>query len=52
MSIVDWAHVVLPLLALGWGACVAARHAEAIDAWVRRLDAWWAEQIDPPRRRP
>jgi hypothetical protein len=52
MTIVEWAHVVLPLLALGWGVCLAVIHADVIDAWVARFDAWWAEHIDPPHHRP
>lgn len=38
MSIVDWAHVVLPLLALVVGVVLALRHSADIDRWVERFD--------------
>ena len=37
MTIVDWAHVVLPLLVLVVGGLLMWRHWEAFDAWVNRL---------------
>ncbi len=51
MSIVDWAHVVLPLLGLGWGVCLVAVHPDVIDKWVARFSVWWVEKVDPPRHR-
>ena len=50
MSLVEWAHVVLPLLCLGWGLCLVAMYPETIDRWVARFDAWWIENIDPSHR--
>jgi len=50
VSLVEWAHVVLPLLCLGWGLCLVAMYPEAIDRWVARFDAWWVETVDPSRR--
>ena len=50
MSIVDWAEVVLPLLALGWGVCLVAMYPEVIDEWIARFNAWWAEQSDTSER--
>jgi hypothetical protein len=38
MSIVDWAHVILPLTALVAGVWLAFRHSSDIDRWVERLD--------------
>ena len=43
MTMVEWAEAALPLLALGWGLCLVATHAEAIRAWVAKFNAWWAE---------
>jgi len=37
MSVVDWAHVILPLIALLAGVPLAWRHRSDIDAWVARL---------------
>jgi hypothetical protein len=42
MTIVDWAHVVLPLVSLVVGVCLVVAYPEAIDDWVARFDAWWA----------
>ena len=42
MSIVDWAHVVLPLAALVGGVYLAWRHAEVIDRCVAELDRFWS----------
>ena len=38
MTIVDWAHVVLPLAALVFGTYLSIRYAETIDQWVKKLD--------------
>jgi len=51
VTFVEWAHVVLPLLCLGWGVCLAAIYAEAIDRWVARFDAWWLENVDGRSRK-
>ena len=50
MTFVEWAHVVLPLLTLGWGLCLVAMHPDAIDRWVARFDAWWTENVDHTQR--
>lgn len=46
MTIVEWAYVVLPLVALVGGVYLSWKHAAAIDHWVRVLDremtAWSA----------
>jgi hypothetical protein len=36
VTIVDWAHVVLPLGALIWGLYLVGRYSVDIDRWVRR----------------
>jgi hypothetical protein len=38
MTIVDWADVTLPLIALCWGAFLTWKYADAIDHWVQLLD--------------
>lgn len=43
MTLVEWAEVVLPLLALGWGLCVVAVYPETLDVWVAQFDHWWPE---------
>lgn len=39
MTLVDWAHLVLPLCAFAAGGYFIWLKADAIDQWVRRLDA-------------
>lgn len=51
MTIVEWANVALPLLALGVGMCLVMMNPEAIDAGVERLDAWWRENVVARKRR-
>ena len=45
MTFVEWAEVVLPLLALGWGVCLVAIYPEAIEGWIGKLDAWWNANV-------
>jgi len=37
MSIVDWAHVVLPVSALGFGVYLVIRHRTEFDRWLRKI---------------
>jgi hypothetical protein len=53
MTFVEWADVVLPLLALCWGLCLVALHPDAIDRWMARLAARWTGnpgRVDRNRR--
>lgn len=52
MTFVEWAHVVLPLLALGWGVTLVALYPEAVDRWLAQLDAWWIEYVGGGPRGP
>jgi hypothetical protein len=38
MTIVDWAHVVLPLGALFWGAYLTWKYSATINRWVDAFD--------------
>lgn len=38
MTVVDWAHVVLPLIAVVWGGYLSWKYSDAIDRWVKALD--------------
>jgi hypothetical protein len=48
MTVVEWAEVALPLIALGWGMCLVAAQAETIDAWVAKASAWWTDRLRRP----
>ena len=37
MTIVEWAHVVLPMAALIWGGYLVWRYSAVIDRWVEKL---------------
>ena len=50
MTFVEWANVVLPLLALGWGLCLLAIHPDAVDRWVARFEAWSTENLGHTHR--
>lgn len=49
MAVMEWAQVVLPLLALGWGVCLVAVYADVINDWAAKIDAWWAHVIGKTR---
>ncbi len=51
-ALIEWAGVVLPLLALAWGMCLVAIYPDVIEAWVAKLDAWWIDHVGHPTRKP
>lgn len=51
MTFLEWMDVVLRLLCFGWGVCLAVVHAEAIDDWLRKRQAWRAGAIRTPHRK-
>lgn len=51
MTFIEWANVVLPLLALGWGVCLVALYPEAIDRWAAQFDTWWIDTVGERRRK-
>jgi hypothetical protein len=50
MTIVEWAEVALPLLALGWVLCLVAIYPDAINAIAAKVCGWWTTSPQTRRR--